>query len=195
MNINKEELKNCISPDRYYADQLGTPVRSNGKVDVYFCPNHLDRETPNLTVYPDGGHKCFTCGAGGDIFSFHQRVTHLTFKEALSDLASQYAPHLLRGKGDDILLNKAKPKSLEDRKKQEPLGEPVEIYPYENESEETVLEVLRYEPKTFRQRRPDGKGGWIWNLQGVKTVLYRLPEVLAHSGAIHICEGEKDVDL
>ncbi len=51
--------------------------------------------------------------------------------------------------------------------------------------------------KTFRQRRPDGSGNWIWNLETVRPVLYRLPEVAAavESGrAIYIAEGEKDVD-
>lgn len=37
----------------------------------------------------------------------------------------------------------------------------------------------RYEPKQFKQRRPDGKGGWLWNLDGVRRVLYRLADVLA----------------
>ena len=49
------------------------------------------------------------------------------------------------------------------------------------------------EVKTFRQRRPDGNGGWIYNLDGVRRVLYRLPELLGQT-AILVCEGEKDVD-
>jgi putative DNA primase/helicase len=39
---------------------------------------------------------------------------------------------------------------------------------------------VRYDPKDFRQRRPDGAGGWVWNLQGIPTrVLYRLPDLKA----------------
>ena len=52
---------------------------------------------------------------------------------------------------------------------------------------------MRYEPKDFRQRRSDGNGGWIWNLQGTHRVLYRLPEVLA-TNFVLIVEGEKDVE-
>jgi hypothetical protein len=51
--------------------------------------------------------------------------------------------------------------------------------------------------KSFRQRRPDGKGGWIWNLEGITRVLYRLPQVLAaveRKERIYVCEGEKDAD-
>lgn len=51
--------------------------------------------------------------------------------------------------------------------------------------------------KTFRQRRPDGSGGWIYNLDGVEKVLYRLPEVqaaVADGRDVWIVEGEKDAD-
>ncbi len=52
--------------------------------------------------------------------------------------------------------------------------------------------------KTFRQRRPDGNGGWLWNLKGVHPVPYRLPELieaLAHDRTVAIVEGEAKVDL
>jgi hypothetical protein len=51
-------------------------------------------------------------------------------------------------------------------------------------------------PKDFRQRRPDGNGGWIWNLKGVTPLPYRLPELLGApvDDVIFIVEGEKDVD-
>lgn len=52
------------------------------------------------------------------------------------------------------------------------------------------------DPKAISQRRPDGHGGFINNLKGIRRVPYRLPELLAaHSDAtIFICEGEKDVE-
>ena len=58
------------------------------------------------------------------------------------------------------------------------------------------FQAVRFEPKGFAQRRPDGNGGWIWNLDGVQRVLYRLPELLAADTAdwVLIAEGEKDVD-
>ena len=45
--------------------------------------------------------------------------------------------------------------------------QPVAWYPYTDEHEQVLYEVVRFVPKTFRQRRPDGKGDWVWNLQGV----------------------------
>ncbi len=65
-------------------------------------------------------------------------------------------------------------------------------YPYTDESGRLLFQVIRYHPKDFRQRRPDGKGGWAWNLNGVRRVLYRLPEVVKAKSVV-ICEGEKDV--
>ena len=72
----------------------------------------------------------------------------------------------------------------------------VNTYDYRDESGILLFQVVRYEPKAFRQRRPDGKGGWIWNLDGVRRVPYRLPELLRSSMQdwVFIVEGEKDVD-
>ena len=69
----------------------------------------------------------------------------------------------------------------------------VATYPYTDEADSLLFEVVRYEPKSFRQRRPDGRGGWVWNLDGVRRVLYRLPEVCA-AKAVLVVEGEKDVE-
>jgi DNA primase len=56
-----------------------------------------------------------------------------------------------------------------------------------------VFQVVRFEPKGFAQRRPNGRDGWVWNLKGIVPVLYRFPEVLKAPKVI-ICEGEKDVN-
>ena len=64
----------------------------------------------------------------------------------------------------------------------------VAVYDYDG-----VFEVVRYEPKDFRQRRPDGRGGHLWNLDGVTPRLYRLNDVAGREQAI-IAEGEKDID-
>src|SRR5690606_3364027 len=61
-------------------------------------------------------------------------------------------------------------------------------------------QVLRFgtgDGKEFRQRRPDGRGGWTYRTRGVRRVLYRLPEVLAavrEGRPVYLVEGEKDAD-
>lgn len=77
----------------------------------------------------------------------------------------------------------------------EPQAERHEVATYDYRDASGVLryQVVRFEPKDFRQRRPDGAGGWIWNLQGVDRVLYRLPE-LTGCPQVLVVEGEKDAD-
>lgn len=67
-------------------------------------------------------------------------------------------------------------------------------YDYHDEENQQLFQVVRMVPKDFRQRRPDGKGGWLWDLDGVRRVLYRLPELVHSDGTIFFVEGEKDAD-
>ena len=70
----------------------------------------------------------------------------------------------------------------------------VSSYDYANEDGALLYQVVRYDPKDFRQRRPDG-AGWTWKLDGVRRVIYRLPHVLKTAkagGVVYIVEGEKD---
>src|SRR5690606_6029986 len=75
-------------------------------------------------------------------------------------------------------------------------GEVVKEYDYEDENGELRFQVCRLEPKDFRHRRPDGSGGWTWNMRGVELVPYRLPELIAATAGetVHVVEGEKDAD-
>ena len=72
-------------------------------------------------------------------------------------------------------------------------SEPIAVYDYTDKSAKLLFQVCRFEPKDFRQRQPDGNGGWLWNTSGVLRVLYQLPKVI-RAQAIAIAEGEKDCD-
>lgn len=70
-------------------------------------------------------------------------------------------------------------------------------YDFPDAEGKLLYQVVRFDPKDFRQRRPDGNGGWLWNLKGITPVLYRLPEVLKavrEGRTVYIVEGEKDAD-
>src|SRR5262245_61385785 len=69
-------------------------------------------------------------------------------------------------------------------------------YEYNDVDGQLLFQVVRYQPKDFKQRRPDGQGAWIWNLDGGHPVLYRLPELSTAdpSKPVLIPEGEKDVE-
>jgi P4 family phage/plasmid primase-like protien len=76
-------------------------------------------------------------------------------------------------------------------------GRIINTYDYQDESGNLLYQVCRYDPKDFRQRCPNGAGGWTWNVKSVRRVLYRLPEIITavqRGEIIFICEGEKDVE-
>lgn len=75
-------------------------------------------------------------------------------------------------------------------------GRIVTTYDYRDERGKLLFQVCRMEPKDFRQRKPDGNGGWVWNTKGVAKVLYRLPELIQADQRlpVFIPEGEKDVE-
>ncbi len=76
---------------------------------------------------------------------------------------------------------------------------PVETYSYTDETGNLLFQSLRYKPKGFSQRKPDGAGGWVYKGvfgNGTRPVLYRLPKVLAavrEGRPVWVAEGEKDV--
>lgn len=97
-------------------------------------------------------------------------------------------------------------------------GRVIAVYNYVDEDGRLLHQTLRFEPKGFAQRAVCPRGGgcpgtthdgkslcyqddegrwWHRSLDGVQTVLYRLPEVLAAARAgqrIYVVEGEKDVE-
>ena len=72
----------------------------------------------------------------------------------------------------------------------------VETYDYVDEDGVILYQGVRLEPKSFRQRRPDGVGGWDWRLGDSRRVLYRLPDLIegiSLGKTVYVVEGEKDV--
>jgi RecA-family ATPase len=78
---------------------------------------------------------------------------------------------------------------------EQPKGRVVATYDYTDADGVLLYQVIRLEPKNFRQRRPSGSGGWIWSLGDVRRIPYRLPELLKYPDAtVFVTEGEKDAD-
>lgn len=77
------------------------------------------------------------------------------------------------------------------------LGREVAHYDYIDEDGNLLVQVVRFEPKTFRQRRRDAAGAWTWSVRGIRQVPYRLPELseaISLDRPVYIVEGEKDVE-
>jgi putative DNA primase/helicase len=159
------------------AAQLG-PGRKSGAEVLFRCPNHEDTH-PSLSINPS--KNCFLCGPCGKSGNYWELAAFLgkVSPESKSEVAAWLRGHgLLNGNGDcypgaERRITKA--------------------YPYVDEKGNLLFESVRFEPKDFRQRRPDSNGRWIWNLNGIRRVLYRLPKI-ATAEKVWIAEGEKDVE-
>ncbi|WP_211308396.1 hypothetical protein [Calidifontibacter indicus] len=98
--------------------------------------------------------------------------------------------------GDVLDVLGLKPADLFDEQTKKAKAEPARLvatYGYVDEHGELLFEKLRYSPKSFRQRAASG----AWNLNGVRRVLYRLPDVLdavKDGRTVYVTEGEKDAD-
>lgn len=82
-----------------------------------------------------------------------------------------------------------------------PDSEKITAYDYVGKNGDIKYQVLRIlsadGSKTFRQRRPNNQGGWIYNTRGIQPVPYRLPQLvdgLIRGEMIYVVEGEKDAD-
>lgn len=131
------------------------------------CPAHEDKN-PSLSISEgDDGRVLLKCHAGCD----PERVL-----EAVGLSWSDFYDHPTAGARRDI------------------------TYDYHDEHGNFVYQVVRMVrngEKTFRQRCPDGAGGWNWSMKGIQRVPYRLPAVIEAVRAnrwVVIVEGEKDVD-
>ena len=69
----------------------------------------------------------------------------------------------------------------------------VATYDYCDEIGRSLFQVVRFDPKDFRLRRRGPDGDWVYNLDGVRRVLYNLAEVSTATHVI-VVEGEKDAD-
>lgn len=64
-------------------------LKAKGREYVGLCPFH-DDHSPSMAVVPHKQfYKCFSCGAGGDVFTFVQKFLRMEFREALEYLAER----------------------------------------------------------------------------------------------------------
>jgi len=65
-------------------------LKKSGKNYLGLCPFHSEK-TPSFTVNAEKGiFHCFGCGVGGNIFNFLMRANHLSFPEAVKEVAKRY---------------------------------------------------------------------------------------------------------
>jgi DNA primase len=85
-----------------------TRLKRTGKNWTGLCPFHNDRK-PSFSVVPALGiYKCFSCGEGGDLFTFVQKKENLEFIDALEWLARRAGIPFERGRGNPEQASKRK---------------------------------------------------------------------------------------
>ena len=172
--IDKQEILNKLDLQSFFqsnVEKMG-PVRANGETSCLCCFHN--EKNPSLCINVHTGlYDCKSCGASGDVFKFYQDIKGCDFKTAIKELAAMAGVNGGNGNGKK-------------------LGTEICRYDYTDENGEMLFQAVRYEPKTFRQGHYEN-GKWVPNLQGVRRVIYNLPDVLK-ADDILIFEGEKDVD-
>jgi hypothetical protein len=141
-------------------------VQKAGAGWLAFCPAHQDRDKRSLSI-----------GIGADGRTLLKCHAHACSAEQITAAVNMSLADLAPTSGN---------------------GRPLErriaaTYDYHAEDGTLLYQVVRFDPKDFRPRRPDGSGGWSWNLDGVRRVVYRLDE-LPEQRRVFLCEGEKDAD-
>lgn len=158
-----------IEVEAYYRARL-PELRQDGHQWEGRCPVHGGDNRDSFKVKPETGQWfCHSeCSRGGGIVSLEAELHH---------------------NGDTKAAWKAVCK-LVGRE----MAHIVATYHYTDADGKLLYQVVRYEPKDFKQRRPDpeAEGKWIWAVKDTLKVPYRLPQVLA-SDVVFVVEGEKDV--
>ena len=130
------------------------------------CPSHADKK-PSLHIKEIDGKLLINCKAGCATERILQAI-NLTVS--------------------DLFVDEKHPVSVQQNKKT------IAEYSYQDENGQELFQVVRYEPKEFRQRHRNGSGDWSWDVKGIRKVLYHLPEIILENGTIYHVEGEKDAD-
>jgi DNA-binding Lrp family transcriptional regulator len=143
--------------------------QSNGDFMIR-CPFHSD-STPSCSVSSlKRCFNCFGCKETGTVMRLLMKLRAVSPSEAIQLLGQSVGA---------------------EAEYHDPDGKAEAIYTYKDKWGAVIKQVRRLPGKKFDQRRPAKGGGWIWNLDTAKPLLYNLFE-LQHAGVVCITEGEKD---
>ena len=81
MNMTAEAVKRAVSSQQA-ALAYGIEINRKGFAK---CPFHSEK-TASLKFFPDGGFKCFGCGAAGSVIDFTMQLFDLGFRETVTKL-------------------------------------------------------------------------------------------------------------
>lgn len=154
---------------------------------------------------------------GGDIFDWFVKIEGRQFPDAVEECAKLAGVAMPNGAHRNGAAHETRPSNgaaKTDTGPQDEAKREIEAtYDYRDADGALVMEVVRYlfrlpdgsyektkdgkRKKLHLQRRPDVNGGWIWKMEGVRLVPYRLPELIeaiADDRPVYVVEGEKKAD-
>lgn len=166
-------------------------VRQTSNGWVARCPCRNDDNNPSLSIgQGSDGRTLVTCHRG----------MSCNVEEICSAVGLRVTD-LMPPKDFVPARNFATDRPLKHQGQTAPKPKFVESYDYVDANGKLLFQKLRYVEesgkKTFRQRKPNGHGGWEYSLGDVPKVLYNLPAVLDASkngGVVWVVEGEKDAN-
>ena len=161
-------------------ERRGIQVRGVGKQRTAKCPFHEDKTASFSINVDDQVWHCHACAIGGSVIDL---IAKFDGTDAIAVLKKNGVTNSATNGHQSNGVRTVTPE-------QKPTIQT--IYSHKNEFGEEVYQVVRMVPKTFRQRHLV-KDAWVWNMEDVTRVLYRLPNVLQAQRVI-IVEGEKDAD-
>jgi len=176
VQVNRQEILDAF-PLVQQLEKDGVKLIGTGNTRKALCMFHNEK-SPSFSVNVDKGlFHCFGCSMGGSVLDYISRRDGKPVEAVLNELSEQ--------------LSRTGPRHHDSGKT---AGKVTATYLYRSATGEKLYQVLRYEPKTFRQQKWDGKD-WAWGMEGVQRVLYNLPEILAAGEKpVILTEGEKDAD-
>jgi len=161
-------------------------LKQSGESWLAYCPSHEDTKTRSLALRVLDGKLVLKCHAN-----------HGCATERIMDAIGLPMTYLFADGR----------RGAETVKKHRHI---VATYPYKGDDGNVVFEVVRYDPKEFRQRRPnpdydemkastEGNQPFLWHTKGINRVLYHQDVLVKALGAnqhqvVFVAEGEKAAD-
>ncbi len=158
------------STQKYFESRLGRALPAGKNIAVR-CPFHQDK-SPSLSIDATKGvwHCHAGCGSGG-VVEFEKKFSGCDEQIAWANIAD------VCGLPNQVLFR----------------GQPEAIYSYTDEENCELFQKVRNPGKRFSTRAKDATGKWVYSLEGIRKVLYKLFQVVT-ANLVFICEGEKDAD-
>ena len=184
-------------------ESYGVVLKPNSAHEIMgLCPFHKEK-TPSFSVNPEKQvFFCHGCHATGDVVHFVSRMDNIPIGAALVKLTPEhlrerpYIPPSTPPKksASDQSLAVASPG---EKKAEYKL---TDSYTYTDEYGVELFQIDKFvaivdgkRKKKFTQKHKGEKCEWVYSMDGVRRVLYNLPNV-KKSPVVVLCEGEKDCE-